>query len=69
MYDSRLHVVAQEFVWTGLEDMHTVSEPEEINWPSFFYIRARDLSFMCHHIVVIYSASTIGNTINERVQK
>ena len=44
MYANGLHIVAQEFVWTGLEDMHTVRKPEGLKSPSFFFIKAEDLS-------------------------
>ena len=54
MYTSGLQIVAQEIMWTGLEDMRTVSEPEEIKWPSFFYIGAGNLSYHMPSTLLLY---------------
>ena len=39
-------MVAQEFVCAGLKDMDIVSEPGEINDPSFFCSKAEDLDLI-----------------------
>ena len=39
-------MVAQEFLCAGLKDMDIVSEPGEINDPSFFCSKAEDLDLL-----------------------